>query len=134
MNLADEELQDKALDRRLLRRLMGYLWPYRGQVALAVVVALLGTGALVAGPYLTKEAIDKGIRHHDVARLDKVAMWYVGLLIAGFVIGYFETQIMQKVGQSIMLDLRTQLFRHLQWLPVSYYDRNPVGRLMTRVT
>ncbi len=134
MNVADEELQDKALDRRLLRRLLGYLWPYRGQVALAVVVALLGTGVLVAMPYLTKEAIDKGIVRHDVARLDKVVMWYVGLLIGGFVIGYLETQIMQRVGQAIMLDLRTELFRHLQRLPVSYFDRNPVGRVMTRVT
>jgi len=131
---ADEELQDKALDRRILRRLLGYLRPYRGQVLWAVVVALLGTGLLVAGPYLTKEAIDKGIRHHDLARLDKVALWYVGVLVLGFVVGYLETQIMQRVGQSIMLDLRTELFRHLQRLPISYFDRNPVGRVMTRVT
>ena len=134
MNAADEELHDRALDRRLLRRLLGYLRPYRAQVALALGVAVIETLVQLAGPYLTKEAIDKGIRTHDLARLDKVALWYIGVLVVGFGIGYLETQIMQRVGQRIMLDLRTALFRHLQRLPVSYFDRNPVGRLMTRVT
>ncbi|HEY3215113.1 MAG TPA: ABC transporter ATP-binding protein [Candidatus Eisenbacteria bacterium] len=131
---ADEDLLGRAYDRRLMRRLLGYLGPYRGQVAFAVVVALADTLVQLAGPYLTKEAIDNGIRHRDLGHLDRVALLYLGVLVMGFGLGYLQTQVMQRVGQHIMVDLRMALFRHLQRLPVSYFDRQPVGRIMTRVT
>jgi len=131
---ADEDLLGRAYDRRLMRRLLGYLRPYRGQVLFAVVVALADTLVQLAGPYLTMEAIDHGIRHRDLGHLDRVALLYLGVLVMGFGLGYLQTQVMQRVGQHIMLDLRMALFRHLQRLPVSYYDRQPVGRIMTRVT
>ena len=130
----EEEALGRGYDRRLMRRLLGYLTPYRGQVALAVLVALGESLVQLAGPYLTKEAIDYGIRHRDMGHLDRVAVLYVVALLLGLVLGYLGTQLMQKVGQRIMLDLRTELFRHLQRLPVSYFDRNPVGRVLTRVT
>jgi ATP-binding cassette subfamily B protein len=130
----EEEALGRGYDRRLMRRLMGYLRPYRGQVALAVVVALLEALVQLAGPYLTKEAIDNGIRHRDLGHLDNVAMLYVSALLAGLLLGYLGTQLMHRVGQRIMLDLRMALFEHLQRLPVAYFDRNPVGRVMTRVT
>jgi len=122
------------MDRRLMRRLLGYLRPYRPDVAMAVLVALGNAVVQLAGPYLTKQAIDYGIRHRDMAHLDRVALLYLTALGIGFLLNYLETQIMQRVGQNIMLDLRLQLFRHLQRLPVAYFDRHAVGRVMTRVT
>jgi ATP-binding cassette subfamily B protein len=128
------EQDARGMDRRLMRRLLGYLRPYRAQVALAVVVALGDALVALAGPYLTMQAIDSGIRHRDLGVLDRVAVLYLAALLAGFALAYLQTQIMQRVGQRIMLDLRMALFRHLQRLPVSYFDRQPVGRVMTRVT
>ncbi len=130
----DEELHGKAYDHRLMRRLLGYLRPYRGEVAIAVGVVILDALVGLAGPYLTKQAIDHGIRHHNLAFLNEMAVVYVSVLIIGFGLGYLHHQVMQRVGQRIMLDLRMAMFQHLQRLPVAYFDRNPIGRLMTRVT
>ena len=134
MSAHEEDALGRSYDRRLMRRLLAYLAPYRRHVALAIVIALAGSLVHLAGPYLTKEAIDFGIRHRDLGHLDKVALLYVLALVLGLALGYIETQLMQKVGQRIMLDLRMALFRHLQRLPVSYFDRHPVGRVLTRVT
>ena len=114
-----------------MRRLLGYLRPYRGDVALAIVVALLETAVQLTGPYLTKEAIDNGIRHRDMLHLDRVALLYLAVLMVGYLLAYLETRIMQRDGQNFMLDLRLQLFRHLQRLPIAYFDRTAVGRIMT---
>ena len=134
MTHPEEEALGRGYDRRLMRRLLGYLRPYRGQVALAVVVALLEALVQLAGPYLTKEAIDNGIRHRDLEHLGQVALIYLSVLGIGFGLGYLHQQFMQRVGQHVMMDLRMAIFRHLQRLPLSFYDRNPIGRLMTRVT
>ncbi len=124
----------RGYDHRLMGRLMGYLTPYRAQVAFAVLVVLADSVVGLAGPYLTKEAIDNGIRHHDGVHLHYVAILYLAMLGIGVGLGYLHSQVMQRVGQSIMLDLRLALFRHLQRLPVSFFDKNPIGRVMTRVT
>lgn len=129
-----EEQLGRAYDHHLMRRLLAYLKPYKFQVALAVIVTLADSLVQLSFPYLTKEAIDNGIRHRDLVMLDHIAVLYLVALLCGFVLGYLQSQLMQTVGQHIMLDLRTSLFRHLQKLPVSFYDRNPIGRLMTRVT
>jgi ATP-binding cassette subfamily B protein len=131
------ELEDgagRAYSHRLAVRLLAYLRPYRGQVVLAVLVTLAAAAVQLAYPWLTKEAIDLGIRHRDGYVLDRIALAYLSALLVGFGLGYLQTQIMQRVGQSLMRDLRAHLFRHLQQLPVSYFDRQPVGRVMTRVT
>ena len=130
----DEEVLGRAYDHRLMRRLLGYLRPYRGQVAAAAVFVLLDSLVQLAGPYLTKEAIDNGIRHRDLAHLDRVAILYLAMLAVGLGVGYLNNQIIQRVGQHVMLDLRLALFRKLQRLPIAYYDRTPIGRLMTRIT
>ena len=130
----DDELQTRGYDHRLMRRLLGYLRPYRGEVWIAVLVVMADAVVGLAGPYLTKEAIDNGIRHHDLAHLDMVAIAYLSVLLVGFGLSYLHHQVMQRVGQSVMLDLRRSLFEHLQRLPVSFFDKNPIGRLMTRVT
>ena len=130
----EEEVLGRAYDNRLMRRLLGYVRPYRGQTAVAAVFVLLESVVQLAGPYLTKEAIDNGIRHRDLAHLHLVAVLYLAMLAVGLGVGYLNNQIIQRVGQHVMLDLRMALFRQLQRLPVSFYDRTPVGRLMTRVT
>ena len=130
----EEEAPGRAYDRRLMRRLLGYLRPYRGRVWLAGAVVLVDALAQLAGPMLTREAIDRGIRRHDLVRLDQVAVLYLAVLLVSFGLGYVQNQIMQRVGQHVMMDLRMAIFRQLQRLPLAYFDRNPVGRLMTRVT
>jgi len=130
----DDELHAKSYDHRLMRRLMGYVRPYRRRLAVAGLLVVADALVGLAGPYLTKEAIDHGIRHHDLGHLDRVALLYLSVLLVGFGLSYLHTQIMQRVGQHVMMDLRMALFHHLQRLPVAYFDRNPIGRLMTRVT
>ena len=137
MSDLDLDLDDgagRAYEHRLGRRLIAYLRPYRGQVAAAVVVTLAAAAIQLAYPWLTKEAIDLGIRHRDTYVLDRIALAYLSALLMGMGLGYLQTQVMQRVGQSLMVDLRSDLFRHLQRLPVSYFDHQPIGRLMTRVT
>lgn len=129
----DEDL-GRPYDHQLVRRLARYLRPYRGEVALAVVVTLAEAAIQLCFPFLVKEAIDLGIRHRDLETLDRIAILYLSALIAAFGLGYLQSQIMQRVGQGLMRDLRRDLFAHLQRLPVAYFDRNPIGRVMTRVT
>ena len=132
--IPDEDLAGRAYDHRLMRRLLGYLRRYKAQVAFAGLVVIADAMISLVYPWLTKEAIDHGIRHHDLRFLDQVARVYLALLGVGFGLGYLQNQIMQRVGQHVMLDLRTELFRKLQRLPLAYFDRNPIGRLMTRLT
>jgi ATP-binding cassette, subfamily B, multidrug efflux pump len=134
MTPAEDETAGRGYDHRLMRRLLGYLRPFRRQVAWATVVVIADSLMQLAGPWLTKEAIDHGIRHRDLGHLDRVAALYLGVLLAGFGLGYLHQQIMQRVGQRLMMDLRGDLFRHLQRLPLAHYDRTAIGRMMTRVT
>jgi ATP-binding cassette subfamily B multidrug efflux pump len=130
----DEDVLGKAYDARLMRRLLGYLRPYRRQVVVAVA-AIIGHSCLeLAPPYLTKIVIDSYIPARDVAGLGLVAALYLVTLIGSFALEFVQTWTMQLTGQRIMFDLRMQMVRHLQRLDLRFYDRNPVGRLMTRVT
>ena len=147
-SIHEEEVLGKAYDSRLMKRLLGYLRPYRWQVALALIAIVLKACADVIGPYLTKVAIDKYLaqRTESHSPLDRflssnpmrgiaqIAAMYVGILLFSFVLEFVQTYVMQWAGQKVMFDLRSQIFRHLQRLHVAFYDRNPVGRLVTRVT
>jgi ATP-binding cassette subfamily B multidrug efflux pump len=130
----DEEILGKAYDARLMRRLLTYLQPYRSQVALAILAIVGHAVAELAPPYLTKIVIDDFIPNRDLSGLGLVAIAYVVTLAASFGLEYLQTWTMQVTGQRIMFDLRMQVFEHLQRLDLRFYDRNPVGRLMTRVT
>jgi len=147
----EEEVIGKAYDSRLMARLLKYLRPYRWQVAIALTSILLKSFADVLGPYLTKVAIDrylapKGaatatssgiwswLSPHAVAGIAQIAAIYVGLLLMTFLLEFLQTYFMQWTGQKVMFDLRRQIFRHLQRLHVAFFDKNPVGRLVTRVT
>ncbi len=130
----EEEALGRAYDARLMRRLLGFLAPYKLQVVIAVLFVLAAAGLQILGPYLIKVAIDDTIAHGDMPGLARIAGLYICVLVAEFVVGYYQTSIMQQVGQRIMYDLRMQLFAKLQRMSLPFYDRNPVGRLMTRIT
>jgi ATP-binding cassette, subfamily B, multidrug efflux pump len=130
----EEDVLGKAYDGRLMRRLLGYLRPYRRQVIIAVI-AIVGHSSLeLVPPYLTKIAIDRYIPASDLSGLGLMAAVYFVVLIASFALEYLQTWTMQATGQHIMFDMRMQMVEHLQRLDLRFYDRNPVGRLMTRVT
>ena len=130
----DDEILGKAYDARLMRRLLVYLVPYWRQVALAATAILIGAGAALAQPYLVKVAIDGFIATGEVVGLGRLAALYLAILVIAFGAEYLQTWTMQMTGQRIMFDIRMALYGHLQKLDLRYYDKNPVGRLMTRVT
>jgi ATP-binding cassette subfamily B multidrug efflux pump len=130
----EDEVLGKAYDSRLMRRLLAYLHPYRMQVVLAVAAIIAHSVLELAPPYLTKLVIDEYIPARDLSSLSVVAMLFLLTLAGSFAFEYLQTSTMQMIGQRIMFDLRVQILNRLQELDVRFYDRNPVGRLMTRVT
>jgi len=144
----EEEVLGKAYDSRLMRRLLTYLRPYRWQVAVAIAAIVLKSIADVLGPYLVKVAVDRYLAPNPAAMsgiwnwlspqpakgIAQISAIYFGLLLATFVLEFLQTYFMQWTGQKVMFDLRSQIFRHLQRMHVAFYDKNPVGRLVTRVT
>jgi ATP-binding cassette subfamily B protein len=132
--VSDEEVLGKAYDGRLMRRLLTYLRPYWRQVAFAFAAIVTGAAAQLAQPYLVKIAIDQHIATGRLDGLAALAGVYLAILIVAFAAEYAQTWTLQLTGQRIMFDLRMAIYGHLQDLDLKYYDRNPVGRLMTRVT
>src|SRR5882757_4767699 len=130
----DDEVLGKAYDARLMRRLLEYLRPYWRQVALALLTIIVSAVASLAQPYLIKIAIDRYITRRQLAGLDGLAALYLTVLVASLAAEFFQTWTLQLTGQRIMYDLRMAIYAHLQRLDLKFYDRNPVGRLMTRVT
>ena len=145
----EEEVLGKAYDSRLMRRLLGYMRPYRGYVALSLVFLLLQSVLQVLGPLLTKIAVDRYLAPTPTRvptfidpylpanpwnGLAAVGMLYLGVLLGTFVFEFVQVYLMQYTGQLAMFDLRKQLMAHLQGLDVAFFDHNPVGRLVTRVT
>jgi ATP-binding cassette subfamily B multidrug efflux pump len=144
----EEEVLGKAYDSRLMKRLVTYLRPYKWQVGIALGSILLKVGADVLGPYLTHVVIDRylapvpGLRtpldfmlsSKPLVGIAQIAALGVGLLTFSFLLEYLQTYYMQWTGQMVMFDLRSQIFRHLQHMHIGFYDKNPVGRLVTRVT
>ncbi len=130
----EEDALGKAFDGRLARRLLAYVRPYRGRVSAAVLL-LVALGALqLVGPMMTRRVIDVAIPAKDSALIVQSTIILIVALVAQVLGSYTETIITGTLGQRVMHDLRRQLFAHLQRLPVTYFDRNPVGRLVTRVT
>jgi ATP-binding cassette, subfamily B, multidrug efflux pump len=142
-NIHEEEALGKAYDSRLLKRLLEYLRPYRWRVVLALAFVAIVTPLELAPPKLFQIAIDKylvpGMRHQLVESaawrgIGIISVIFFGVLVFDFLAQYIQIRIMQRVGQQTMYDMRTAIFRHIQRLPMAYFDRNPVGRLITRVT
>ena len=134
MSQHEEEILGKAYDGVLMRRLLGYLRPYWPQVAVALAAIVSASMLQLAQPYLMKVAIDRYIAAGDLSGLNRIALAFLAILLASFALEFIQTWTLQMTGQRIMFDIRMQVYRHLQRLDVQFYDRNPVGRLMTRVT
>lgn len=134
MSIHEEEVLGKAYDDKLMRRLLTYLRPYKLAAALALAAIISASVLQLAQPYLMKLAIDRYIRTADLAGVDRIAIAFFVILIASFLLEYAQTWLLQMTGQRIMYDIRLQVYRHLQAIDLQFYDRNPVGRLMTRVT
>ena len=134
MSLHEPEVLGKAYDARLMRRLLGYLRPHGKAVGVALATILAGSALQLAQPWLTMIAIDDHIAPGELDGLDRIALAFLLVLAGSFVLEYVQTWTMQMMGQRIMFDLRMEIYGHLQRLDLRFYDRNPVGRLMTRVT
>src|SRR6185295_12819484 len=134
MSIHDEDVLGKAYDARLMRRLITYLRPYKLHVALATGAIIAHSALELAPPYLVKLVIDRYIPARDLNGLTLIAVLYLATIGGSFVLDYAQTWLLQLTGQRIMFDLRMQIYGHLQRLDLRFYDRNPVGRLMTRVT
>jgi ATP-binding cassette subfamily B protein len=144
----EEEVLGKAYDGRLMRRLLTYLRPYKWHVVVALAAIILKSGLDVLGPFLTKIAIDKylakapnsnswigdRLSSSPITGIAQIGGLYIGILVFTFALEFLQTYLMQWTGQKVMFDLRRQIFRHLQYMQVAFFDRNPVGRLVTRVT
>ena len=134
MSIHDEEILGKAYDGVLMRRLLGYLRPYIPQVGVALAAIITASMLQLAQPYLMKIAIDRHIATGDLAGLDRIALAFLVILLLSFALEFLQTWTLQLTGQRIMFDMRMQIYRHLQRIDLQFYDKNPVGRLMTRVT
>mgnify|MGYP005847867627 CR=1 FL=1 len=139
----EEEKLGKALDMALMRRLLKYIAPYKHLFALAVALIILITLLELSLPYITKTAIDRFITPAANAALSAseavfgvslLAGVYVLILLLQLLFGFGQVYILQLTGQRIMYDMRAQIFKHLMRLPIKFFDRNPVGRLVTRAT
>ena len=129
-----DEILGKAYDARLMRRLLTYLRPHGRSVGISLAAIVAYSALQLAPPYLTKIVIDDHIATGTLDGLDRIAAAFLAVLAGSFVLEYVQTYTLQMMGQRIMYDLRMEIYRHLQRLDVRFYDRNPVGRLMTRVT
>src|ERR1700744_6443626 len=145
----EDDVVGKAYDSRLMGRLLKYLPPYKWQAGISLTAIVLKALADILGPYLTKVAIDRYMTHDATGTstwlgrhlsnspstgITQIALIYVGALCFAYLLEFAQTYLMQWTGQKIMYDMRSQIFRHLQRMHVAFFDRNPVGRLVTRLT
>ena len=142
-NLHEEEALGKAYDSRLMRRLLQYMKPYKWHVALALVMVAVVTPLELAPPLIFRKAIDGYFVPALNQVISEASAWsgigwlsllFLAVLAFDFLAQYIQIRIMQRVGQQTMYDMRSEIFSHMQRLPMSYFDRNPMGRLVTRVT
>jgi ATP-binding cassette subfamily B multidrug efflux pump len=145
----DDEVVGKVYDRHLMRRLLTYLRPYKLQTTLSALSIIFKAGSDVMGPYLVKVAVDTYMSGTPPAKLSwlarhlspapmtgitQIGLLYLGALLVTYLLEFLQTYTMQWTGQKIMFDLRSQIFRHLQRMSPAFFDHNPVGKLVTRVT
>ncbi len=144
-----DDVLGKAYDGRLMRRLLTYLRPYKLQTAASAASIIVKAGSDVIGPYLVKVAVDqymtgkpnphpswlaRQLSPVPMTGITQVAALYLGSLLLTYILEFLQTYLMQWTGQKIMFDLRSQIFRHIQGMSPAFFDRNPVGKLVTRVT
>jgi ATP-binding cassette subfamily B multidrug efflux pump len=132
--MQEEEILGKAYDGRLMKRILRYLRPYRWHVVLGIVLSVIVSGLEAVRPWFTKHAVDVDIAHGDREGLLHTALLFFAVLVVRGLVQYGSAYLTQWIGQHTILDLRMQVFTHLQKLGIRFFDRNPIGRLITRVT
>jgi ATP-binding cassette, subfamily B, multidrug efflux pump len=132
--MQEEEVLGKAYDARLMRRLIRYLKPYRWQVVLGIIFSLLISAMEAVRPYFTKIAVDTNIAQNDKLGLFLTTALFLFIMVVRGFIQYANAYLTQWIGQRTIFDLRMEVFQHLQELSLKFYDRNPIGRLITRLT
>ncbi len=132
--IEEDVVRGKVYDRHLFRRLMRYALPYWPWLAFGVVAIIVASALDVLGPYLTRLAVDRYILPGDTQGLFRIVLVYLGVILGAFAIRYAQIYATQYLGQKIIYDLRMDVYTHLQRMDQRYFDRNPVGRLMTRLT
>jgi ATP-binding cassette subfamily B multidrug efflux pump len=130
----EDDILGKAYDSKLMRRLLVYTRPYRALMYGAFALLCVEGGVQVVGPLLTRRVIDVAVPAHDMHIVMVSTSLLLFALVAEFVTSYGQTWLTSLLGQRVMRDLRMEIFEHLQRLSVSFFDRNPAGRLITRVT
>ncbi|MBM2845890.1 MAG: transporter-like protein, partial [Bacteroidetes bacterium] len=130
----EEEILGKAYDGTLMRRLLKYLRPYKWQVVLGILLSIAVSAMEAVRPYFTKIAVDENIAQGDRYGLLMTTLFFLGVMVVRGVIQYFNTYLTQWVGQRTIFDLRMEVFEHLQHRGLKFFDKNPIGRLITRVT
>jgi ATP-binding cassette subfamily B protein len=132
--MQEEEILGKAYDARLMRRMLRYLRPYKWYVAAGVFMSIAVSGMEAVRPYFTKVAVDENIAQGDKHGLLMTTLLFLGVMVLRGVIQYLNTYLTQWIGQRTIFDLRMEVFEHLQGRGLKFFDRNPIGRLITRVT
>ncbi|TVP48766.1 MAG: ABC transporter ATP-binding protein, partial [Gemmatimonadales bacterium] len=127
----EEDVLGRAYDGRLMRRMLRYLAPYRWQVVGAVLLLVSAAGLQIVGPWLIQIALDEAIPGNDGRLLATLAIAYLVATLGSFGFEYAQALVTTWLGQKVMYDLRAEIFEKLQALDLAYYDRTPVGRLMT---
>ncbi len=130
----EEEIAGKAYDRALLRRFARYVAPYRLSIMVVVLILPLVAACRLAQPWIIKLAIDSHITTGRLAGLENLALGFLGILLVESLLSFLEVYLLQSVGQRVMSDMRSELYRHVMHLPVSWFDRVPTGSAVTRLT
>jgi ATP-binding cassette subfamily B protein len=133
-NFEEDEILGKAYDGRLMRRLVVFVKPYWRRLVVALLLLFAAALAELVPPYLVRTAIDGPIAAGNPAGMLPIFGLYLGALMLAFACRYGQTYIMQSAGQQVMVDIRMRIFSHIQRMSLAFFDRNPVGRLLTRLT
>ncbi|MFO0793329.1 MAG: ABC transporter ATP-binding protein [Candidatus Brocadiaceae bacterium] len=130
----EDVLTGKVYDRTVIKKLLSYILRYKGAGVISVLMVVATTALFLMCPYLFGYAIDHGITRGDISLTYKIALYILGIQSLRLLLVILQSYNIQVIGQKVMLDMRMELFRHVQSLPVSFFDKNPIGRIVTRLT
>ena len=130
----EDEIVGKMYDRKLMRRFIRYVLPYRRLIVVALLMLPLVAAAKLSQPWILKVAIDNHIVKGDTAGLPSLAAAFLGVIFAESLLTFVEVYLLQYVGQKVMYDIRVELFSHIQRLSARFFDKTPVGSLVSRLT
>ncbi len=133
-NFFEKDVEEKQLDRRVVGKLLKYVRPYKYQMALTVFLLLVTAALEITGPYLLKIAIDRNLTPEKMDGFIYLVALFGIILLGEFVFRFIQQYLTEYLGQKIMYDMRMDIFKHIQKMEMSFFDKNPVGRLLTRVT